>query len=180
MAAELILGCKEPVRFLEKEDEREETYEDFDFFLYTKLIDARSLIFKMLQDRKTPVSLRLSMVLALGHDFQGRIRRNRLYEADALFTRYEREDRIRYFEEKKIQGSRYDFLKKLFSLLGEMEPLNLKWPSRRGKIEGSLYGNGEEAYKKAWNVCLKACPELELWTEQLMVYFVFTYFCGSD
>ena len=179
MAAELILGCKEPVRFLEKEDEREETYEDFDFFLYTKLIDARSLIFKLLQDRKTPVSLRLSMVLALGHDFQGRIRRNRLYEADALFARYEREDRIRYFEEKKIQGSRYDFLKKLFSLLGKMEPLNLKWPSRRGKIEGSLYGNGEEAYKKAWNVCLKACPELELWTEQLMVYFVFTYFCGS-
>ena len=52
-------------------------------------------------------------------------------------------------------------------------------PSRRGKIEGSLYGNGEETYKKAWNVCLKACPELELWTEQLMVYFVFTYFCGS-
>lgn len=179
VAAELILGCKEPVRFLEKEDEREETYEDFDFFLYTKLIDARSLIFKLLQDRKTPVSLRLSMVLALGHDFQGRIRRNRLYEADALFARYEREDRIRYFEEKKIQGSRYDFLKKLFSLLGEMEPLNLKWPSRRGKIEGSLYGSGEEAYKKAWNVCLKACPELELWTEQLMVYFVFTYFCGS-
>ena len=67
----------------------------------------------------------------------------------------------------------------MFSLFGEMEPLNLKWPSRRGKIEGSLYGNGEEAYKKAWNVCLKACPELELWTEQLMVYFVFTYFCGS-
>lgn len=32
VAAELILGCKEPVRFLEKEDEREETYEDFDFF----------------------------------------------------------------------------------------------------------------------------------------------------
>ena len=69
VAAELILGCKEPVRFLEKEDEREETYEDFDFFLYTKLIDARSLIFKLLQDRKTPVSLRLSMVLALGQGF---------------------------------------------------------------------------------------------------------------
>lgn len=96
------------------------------------------------------------MVLALGHDFQGRIRRNRLYEADALFARYEREDRIRYFEEKKIQGSRYDFLKKMFSLFGEMEPLNLKWPSRRGN-RGSLYGSGEEAYKKSLNGMFKAC-----------------------
>ena len=43
-------------------------------------------------------------------------------EADALFARYEREDRIRYFEEKKIQGSRYDFLKSCFSLLGKWSP----------------------------------------------------------
>ena len=179
VAAELILGCKEPVRFLEKENEREETYDDFDFFLYTKLTDARELIFKLLQDRQTPVFLRLSMVLALGHDLQGRIRRGRLYEADALFARYERQDRIRYFKEKRIQGSRYDFLKKLFSLLGEMEPLTPGWPLMREKIRGCLYADGEEAYKRAWEVFLKSCPELDIWTEQLMVYFVFTYFCGS-
>lgn len=179
VAARLILGCKEPVRFLEKEDDREETYEDFDFFLYTKLTDARSLIFGLLQDRQNPVSLRLSMALALGHDLQGRIRRDRLYEADALFARYEREDRARYFAEKRIQGSRYDFLNKLFSLLREMEPLNPNWPQERGKIESCLYGKGEDAYKRAWEAFLKACPEFDIWTEQLMVYFVFTYFCGS-
>ena len=31
-AAKIILGCEEPVRFLTREDERQETYEDFDFF----------------------------------------------------------------------------------------------------------------------------------------------------
>lgn len=179
VAAKLILGCREPVRFLEKEDEREETYEEFDFFLYTKLTDARNLIFELLRDRKTPVSLRLSMVLALGHDLQGRIRSDRLYEADALLDRYRQKNRVRYFEEKRIYGSRYEFLKKLFSLMGEMEPLNRSWPQQRKKIESCLYGNGEAAYKKAWEAFFKTCPEFEIWTEQLMVYFVFTYFCGS-
>ena len=47
-AANLILGCEEPVRFLEAENpDREETYEDFDFFLFTKLEDARTLIFQI-------------------------------------------------------------------------------------------------------------------------------------
>ena len=40
-AARIILGEKEPVRFLTKEDSREETYEYFDFFLFTKLSDTR-------------------------------------------------------------------------------------------------------------------------------------------
>ena len=43
-AAKIILGCEEKVQFLTKEDEKEETYEDFDFFLYTKLMDARDSI----------------------------------------------------------------------------------------------------------------------------------------
>ena len=39
------------VQFLTKEDEKDETYDDFDFFLYTKLMDARDLVFQILQDR---------------------------------------------------------------------------------------------------------------------------------
>ncbi len=122
VAAELILGCKEPVRFLEKEDEREETYEDFDFFLYTKLIDARSLIFKLLQDRKTPVSLRLSMVLALGHDFQGRIRRNRLYEADALFADMNGRIGSGILKKRKFREVGMIFLKSCFPFWGKWSP----------------------------------------------------------
>ncbi len=42
-AARIILGTKEPVRFLSSENEKEESCEDedFDFFLYTKLQEAR-------------------------------------------------------------------------------------------------------------------------------------------
>lgn len=50
-AARIILGCEEPVRFITREDEREETYEEFDFFLYTKLMDARELALDILRNR---------------------------------------------------------------------------------------------------------------------------------
>ena len=50
-AAKITLGCEEKVQFLIKEDEKDETYDDFDFFLYTKLMDARDLVFQILQDR---------------------------------------------------------------------------------------------------------------------------------
>lgn len=73
------------MQFLTKEDEKEETYEDFDFFLYTKLMDARDLIFKILQDRSLDMQLRMAEVLALAHDLQRRVRDNVLYQTDALF-----------------------------------------------------------------------------------------------
>ena len=89
VAADLILNCEEPVRFLHAEDEKEEEpYEDFDFFLFTKLEDARSLILRILQDRSHPVRLRAAVSLALAHDLQQRIDRNALYDADSLFERY--------------------------------------------------------------------------------------------
>ena len=73
-AADLILNCTEPVRFLHAEDEKEEEpYEDFDFFLFTKLEDARSLILRILQDRAHPFRIRAAAALALSHDLQQRI-----------------------------------------------------------------------------------------------------------
>ena len=72
-AARLILGCREPVRFLTREREGTEEYEAFDFFLYTKLGDARDGILRILQDRNYPIGVRIGAVLALAHDLQRRI-----------------------------------------------------------------------------------------------------------
>lgn len=71
VAAELILYAREPVRFLHGENpDREETYDDFDFFLFTKLMDARGLIIRFLQNREHPFRLRAAVCLALAHDLQ--------------------------------------------------------------------------------------------------------------
>ena len=52
-ATHLILNCQEPVHFIhqEKRGIRGEEYQDFDFLLFTKLMDAREVIFRILQRR---------------------------------------------------------------------------------------------------------------------------------
>ena len=183
-AARIILGCEEKVRFLTKEDEKDENYDEFDFFLYTKLIDARDLIFKILQDRNIDVSLRMAEVLALSHDLQRRVRDRALYQADELLERYESPKRDLYFKEKLSQiteYSRYEVVKEIFTLLEKMEPLNHQWPEYRENLKACLVKNGKAAYEENRKRFLES-PEagkMELWTEQLMVYFVYTYFCGS-
>ena len=70
--------------------------------------------------------LRISMCLALAHDLQGRVRKNKLYEADELFRRYRRADREACFQKKlekcRAEG-RFAVMKALFGLLEEMEVL---------------------------------------------------------
>ena len=183
-AARIILGCEEKVRFLTKEDEKDENYDEFDFFLYTKLMDARDLIFKILQDRNIDVSLRMAEVLALSHDLQRRVRDRALYQADELLERYESPKRDLYFKEKLSQiteYSRYEVVKEIFVLLEKMEPLNHQWPEYRENLKACFVKNGKAAYEENRKRFLES-PEagkMELWTEQLMVYFVFTYFCGA-
>lgn len=185
-AARIILGCEEPVRFLTREDDREENYGDFDFFLYTKLMDARDLALDLLRDRSVPCSARISLCLGLAHDLQARIRREQLYETDALLERYRRGDRISYLDQRLrrygiSRFSRYEVMMDLYGILAEMETLNKGWPEFAARMGENLYGKGRERYERERRSFLKSGmgERLVLVREQLMVYFVFTYFCGA-
>ena len=87
-AARLILECQEPVRFLHKKNDKEENEPDFDYLLFTKLTDARALIFHILQDRSRPVELRLAVSLNTRSSVQVCIHRDALFDCDDLFDRY--------------------------------------------------------------------------------------------
>lgn len=184
-AADLILNCGEPVRFLHAEDEKEdEPYEDFDFFLFTKLEDARSLILRILQDRAHPFSLRAAASLALAHDLQQRIDKNALFEADSLFDRYSSPGMWTWFEARfsALELSEDHTEKRnstenaLFSILDRLEVLRDDWKpylteARRTLKNAPAFQTEEE----------RSFSELftEETAEQLLVYFVFTYFCGA-
>ncbi len=197
-AARLILSCREPVQFLTAEKAGEEEYEDFDFFLYTKLTDARDLMIRLLQDRREPVSLRLAMVLSLGHDLQRRIRSGQLFLVDQLLERYGKEGAFRRMEERikpyrVDKKSRSRLVRELFEIFGELELLKADWPQYVKRAEQGLaqeeeqFAAGEEAAQVTageesaaeWKKEIQDETSWEIWMEQLMVYFVFTYFCGA-
>lgn len=197
-AARLILSCREPVQFLTAEKAGEEEYEDFDFFLYTKLTDARDLMIRLLQDRREPVSLRIAMVLSLGHDLQRRIRSGQLFLVDQLLERYGKEGAFRRMEERikpyrVDKKSRSRLVRELFEIFGELELLKADWPQYVKRAEQGLaqeeeqFAAGEEAAQVTageesaaeWKKEIQDETSWEIWMEQLMVYFVFTYFCGA-
>lgn len=191
-AAKIVLGTKETVRFLSKEDEREENedaYEDFDFFLYTKLTDARERLLEILQDRTLSAPVRMKLGLALAHDLQRRIRDGKLYEVDALLERFGKKNREEILQknlEKKTSkrtedASRYRLMFALYEELENLEPLHHHWPEHRTKMKETLYENGKSAYDRQRKEFLasETGERMELFLEQLMVYFVFTYFCGA-
>ena len=190
-AARLILGCEEPVRFLTKKDGREESYPDFDFFLFTKLMDARNLVFSILQNRDLDCRLRIALVLGFSHDMQRRIWEEKPDQLDGLMKLYQG-PAAEAFVEKKMAGPRihgrmrYERMKEWFSIFGKLEVLNEDWPQYMGSLKRILFDAGAESYEENRSAFDRYLMEekarksqWEQWSEQLMVYFIFTYFCGA-
>ena len=190
-AAGLILGCREKVRFLSFEKEgREDDYQDFDFFLYTKLMDARDLALGILQNRELALPVRISMALALSHDLQNRMDRKCLFAADGLFGRYGAENAAERFR-KKLAGlglrpvKRYQAAESMFGVFDQMEVLKKDWPVYLAGVRNALFGRGADSYGEEYQEFWQSVGygaesgDWQLWGEQLMVYFVFTYFCGA-
>ena len=72
----------------------------------------------------------------------------------------------------------------LMSLLDELEILDPSWPMQLSNYRNVLYANTVDMYEsvcsaawKLWKSSSDFQPDVEL--EQLMVYFLFTYFCGA-
>ena len=191
-AAKIIIGCKEPVKFVTLEDDIEdEEYEDFDFLLFTKLMDAREKIIILLQRRDVDITTRIAMVLELTQKIQKALDDEKVYEIDALLEQFGEMDMIMEFhqneEQYQIGANEYCAnMRKIFRIFSKLEVLKDNWPEYIKKAEMTLYGNGQNAYEvsrigfhKLEGKKSSKSEEWSVWLEQLMVYFVFTYFCGA-
>lgn len=180
-ACKLILGHKEPVKFITVEKPyKEEIYEDFDFFLHSKLIDAREIIIEILQDRSWPVRKRMAMVLAFTHDLQARIYRGHTAAMEDVFARYTKPGAKKRFAKllTKYEGlteASKDFKKGMIRQFEKLEVLREFWPQL---LKKTLEHVEDEELDKLWNES-EGDADLEIIAEHLMVYFIFTYFCGA-
>ena len=82
-SAAVARAAKNP--FLSYEQEGEEELEGFDPFLYSKLLDARSLFMKMVQNRNLPIMNRIMLCLGLALDMQNRVKSRQLFSCDEVF-----------------------------------------------------------------------------------------------
>lgn len=191
-SAKLILGCKEPVRFISFEDDVEdEEYEEFDYLLYTKLADAREKILTVLQNRDMDIMIRIGMVLELTQKMQDALDDGEIFRIDDLLESFGEMEAALEFEKNlskyRIGENEYcATMRKMFRVFSKLEILKEDWPEYVKKAEFTLYADGQNTYesnRRSFHkmIGLKG-SQYEYWTnylEQLMVYFVFTYFCGA-
>lgn len=191
-AAKIILGCTEPVQFITFEDEEEdEEFEDFDYLLFTKLMDARDKMIQMLQNRDVDIMIRIAMVLELAQKMQDLLDADEMFQMDELFAEFGNGDHMLDFQkdirEHRIGENEYcSNMRKIFRAFNKLEVLKEDWPEYIKKAEFVLYGNGQRTYEenrqrfhKSMGLTSGSYDTWACFMEQLMVYFVFTYFCGA-
>ena len=180
-AAKLILEPKEPVTFITTEKRyKEEIYDEFNFFLYSKLVDAREIIIEMLQDRSRPVRERMAFAYAFTHDLQARVYREDIPGMEVIFERYTKEGAKDRFVKRLMiyQGLpkiAKEFKKEMLAQFKKLEVLRDSWPEL---LEKTALLVDDDELEAAWKVP-DGDADLEIIAEHLMVYFIFTYFCGS-
>ncbi len=190
--ARMLTVRKGPVKFHTVERNGTEEYEEFEPFLYSMLLDARTCIFEMLQNRKLPIDNRIFLSLGLAYDMENRVARGNLFECEAVFEKYRKQtwffaagnkaDRYRTDIKK-----RYLFSKEMFGNLRELELLRKDWEYQLNEAEILLFAYGENGYSnihKAFSEWLRKENaavdwQWEIFGEQVFVYFIYVYFCGA-
>ena len=193
-AAKLIMGQKQPCRFRSVENGGEESEKDFDEFLYSALQDCRKVMLTLVQDRSVSLQLRMARILALAHDVQNRIERNRVFEVETVLERYQRPQArelldaklCRFAEQSKQQRGARAWLEdwitvrwRMLDLFREFEVLDPLWTEDLQMYRRCLYEKGCATYLDQELQWTERSEEWETEYEQILVYFLFTYFCGA-
>lgn len=189
-AARILLNKKEKVTFLEEEVEGEEEWEDFDFLFHSQLSEARTVMLQILQSREMNIGLRAYLVWEMGRELQEYVDEDRLFFLDEIFEKYENEEmrerlQAEWEQLHSVQGAKqlYDASIRNYMKLYQLEQLHDHWESHLEETEDILYRAGSKAYwtlREEFEKWMKEhFPDYEIWLEQLLVYFIQTYFCGA-
>ena len=210
--ARILMNRCDAVRFLNYEKEGEEEFEDFDPFLYSILEDARIEMIAILQNRELPIKDRILLVLGMGHDMQGRMNRQEMFDCTEVIEKYTTSKALNYVKaygkKQNSKTSGKEFAYRMFSHLHDLELLKKEWGILLQETEDLLYsGNGNyERLQQEFEEYLrinrknnndsgqqtlsekenlseremeKAEIKIDIHLEQLLVYFLFTYFPGA-
>ncbi len=192
-AARIILSKKEPVTFLLTEDAEEEFYEDFDYLLYSQLIEARKILLSMAQHRSSSMATRCAWILRFGAQLQAAIDTNQLFFMDDIMETFTRGldamDWALFSAENTLPFPEVplpDFYARCQSyeaILSQMEPLFPEYVTRGKTLFASLTALDRNAFFHSCNTFQEAfaqsLPDIEILFEQILVYFLFVYVCGA-
>ena len=186
--ARILMEEMEPVKFFTEEKveiEETEDFSEFDPFLFSLLEDARKEMLDILQNRALPIKERTMLVLGMAHDMQGRINHSDMFSCSDVVKKYTTEKaRIfvkRYLAQKNGQEEE-SLTKEMFEKLYKLELLRDDWEDTLHKTQNTLFFTMQESYaqlRKGFELYKAEHKEIDIHLEQILVYFLFTYFPGA-
>ena len=178
-AAKIVLGNRGKVGFYTETDDEEEEYEDFDYLMYTKLLDIREILLDVLHEKKGSVAHRISKLLDIVHGIQGLIDKDEIFGIDEQEQRALTEQ-INYRRYTDKMELRQEYMAEMMQNLHRLEVLRPTWTDFIREVQSILYVYLDaEEYGKLCEEFDSFYGERMQEYEQLMSYFIYTYFCGA-
>lgn len=186
-AARIILNVKDRQRFLSvKKEGQEGSMEGVPAGLLKKLIRVRKKLLHILQNRTLPLSVRAAMILNFVHEIQRCLEEDRTQQIDAVIRKYE-DSRAADSSQKQLEKlqekeeERFLCMKNYMAMFQELEVVIERWPGFIKDCIAVLYHPGSdyrEWGKKKEEFLSVSCAD-EIAGEQILVYFIYTYFLGA-
>ena len=203
--ARILMNITDKVTFVTEEDDEDEVFDDFDYFLYSKLEDIREAILNVIQDRSVDIRIRIERVLQIGASAQ------RHYDEGDLVMWDECEEQ----DKPEIHGEHEEYMllqKQAMFLIEDLELLYDDWEDVLIESQELLFGQGEKVFmeNKKWfekwwrdNCEVTGCHPgqesdtaesvvtednviegelrmtMDIFLEQIIVYFISIYLLGA-
>lgn len=203
--ARILMNITDKVTFATEEDDEDEVFDDFDYFLYSNLEDIREVILNVIQDRSVDIRSRIERVIQIGASAQSH------YEEGDLVMWDETDEQ----DKPEIHGEHEEYMllqKQAMFLIEDLELLYDDWENVLIESQELLFGGGEETFTEnrrlfeAWwrsNCEVTGCHlgqksdiaesvvtednviegehrmTMDIFLEQIIVYFISIYLLGA-
>ncbi|MBQ9765697.1 MAG: flagellin lysine-N-methylase [Lachnospiraceae bacterium] len=195
VADNVLRKPNERMSFIVEEDEEDDPladeFEDFDFLLFSQLEDAREILFAIIQNRQLSIEKRMELLMELAKELQECLDEERLFDMEDVCAKYagytdesvatDEVDMKSYINENTFGKARKGFV-----VFGELERLREDWSEVIACAKEELYSKEYVDYKSVQEefydqyVCnTMGKAEWEAFAEQILMIFVYTYFCGA-
>lgn len=137
--ARILMNITDKVTFVTEEDDEDEVFDDFDYFLYSNLEDIRETILNVIQDRSVDIRSRIERVIQIGASAQ------RHYDEGDLVMWDECEEQ----DKPEIHGEHEEYMllqKQAMFLIEDLELLYDDWDDVLIESQEFLFGGGEMAF----------------------------------
>ncbi len=183
--SKLVLSSSKPIRFGEWYQEEAVNGPDYTLDpLFEALVDARDVLFGILQNRNLTISDRASLYVMYAAALQNVLdsEETQAVMLDEICAIAERFSDEAYIDKalNSICGADFDetrnYVRRIFEIVDSLEIINGKWRGVFEEAKSNLDACDADMYQEYHNGFAQFYTEFEYVFEHLMVYYVYRYF----